>query len=438
MPPNRLPHHTTAWAASNLAARLLAGPWSPLAIAAGVTAALGPLPYWTCLDLVMRILALADGTYPPAPHVLTSFLVHDEVFAPTRDPRPAAVLTPPLFAPAKPFTGLPIPALPTLGDLGAWLDLSPGHLDWLTGQRGGHDKPPDGPLRHYRYAFVAKRSGATRLIEAPKPHLKAIQRRILREILSPVPVHDCAKGFIPGRSCLGGAQIHAGEAIVMTLDLSRFFPSIGLPRIHGLFRKLGYPWGVARALTGLCTTVTPKAVLAQLGNPDDYEIYGRPHLPQGAPSSPALANLATWTLDRRLHGLARAAGANYTRYADDLAFSGDTDFAGRTDRFRRAVETIVEEEGFRLNAAKTRVMPRSARQTVTGIVVNAHCNVRRTEFDALKATLFNCARHGPDSQNRAGVPDFRRHLDGRIAWVEQVNPPRGAKLRALFERIVWA
>lgn len=165
------------------------------------------------------------------------------------------------------------------------------------------------------------------------------------------------------------------------------------------------------------------------------EAYRGPHLPQGAPTSPTLANLLAWTLDRRLHGLARAAGANYTRYADDLAFSGD--FAGGVDRFCRTVAAIVREEGFRLHAGKTRVMGRSARQVVTGIVVNAHCNVARAGFDALKAVLHNCVRHGPAGQNLAEIADFRRHLEGRVCWVEQVNPRRGAKLRRVFERIEW-
>ena len=82
-------------------------------------------------------------------------------------------------------------------------------------------------------------------------------------------------------------------------------------------------------------------------------------------------------------------------------------------------------------------MRRHVRQQVTGIVVNAHCNVGRTEFDALKATLHNCVLQGPVVQNRAEVPDFRRHLDGRVVWVERVNWPRGAKLRAIFDRIDW-
>jgi retron-type reverse transcriptase len=434
---------TRVWAAHNLAARLLAEPWTSQAIASAVDSVLGPIHHRTREALVRRLTALGEGAYPPAPHRLKSYLLDSPFFRPAPDRPVATVLDPPRFAPSRVFADLPIPALATLGDLAEWLDMPIAQLDWLSGERGGHDRATEATLRHYRYLFIKKRSGTPRLVEAPKPRLKAIQRRILREILFAVPVHRSAKGFVAGRSCLGGAQVHAGEAIVMTLDLKQFFPSIALPRVHGIFRCLGYPWAVARRLSGLCTTVTPASVFQRLPDAQRHdvghrEIYGVPHLPQGAPTSPALANLLAWSLDRRLSGLARAASANYTRYADDLAFSGDSGFALGRDRFCKAVESILHEEGFSLNAAKTRVMPSAMRQIVTGIVVNDHCNVGRAEFDRLKAILHNCVRTGPADQNRAGSPDFRRHLDGRVAWVEQVNPARGLKLRLIFDQIDWS
>jgi RNA-directed DNA polymerase len=101
------------------------------------------------------------------------------------------------------------------------------------------------------------------------------------------------------------------------------------------------------------------------------------------------------------------------------------------------VYSIVLEEGFVPNFRKTRVMPRAVCQHVTGLVVNSHPNLDRAEFDRLKATLTNCARHGPASQNRAGVAQFRSHLLGRVAFCEQVNAARGKKLRCLFEAIDW-
>lgn len=425
---------TRHWAANNLAARLLAGPWTPEAIGTAIDTVLGPQR--ARKDLITDLAALAGATYPPTPQALTAHLLQSDHFKPHPGRPIPTVLDPPHFAPTKPFIGLPIPSLATPGDLAAWLGQSPEQLDWLAGERRHHGRATHPPLQHYHYTFASKRTGAPRLIEAPKPRLKAIQRRILREILSAVPTHPRTHGFVAGRSCLTGAQVHAGEAIVATFDLTQFFPSIALPRIHGLFRSLGYPWAVARRLAGLCTTMTPAGVFPDPHRPD-HALYRVPHLPQGAPTSPALANLLAWTLDRRLFGLARTVEANYTRYADDLAFSGNEAFAARIDRFGRTVETILYEEGFALNTAKTRIMRRGTRQRVTGIVVNEHCNVGRSEFDTLKAILHNCARTGPAAQNRANIPDFRTHLDGRITWVEQINLHRGLKLRRLFDQIDW-
>jgi len=430
-----------AWAANQLAARLLAGPWTRASILECIRAAYGAVHHPTRAALAVRVAALGAAGYPPSPQTLVAHLYASEFFRPLPASLVPSALDPPRFAPAPAFDGLPIPALATPGELAAWLALPPEQLDWLSDERRVHRRATQPVFQHYRYTVITKARGGTRLLEAPKPRLKAIQRRILHEILDAAPLHPRAHGFAPGRSCLTGAQVHAGEAVVLTLDLQGFFPSIGLPRVNGLFRRLGYPWAVARRLAGLCTTTTPASILLRhLGPADPHDgrdLYRLPHLPQGAPTSPALANLAAWTLDLRLHGLARALDANYTRYADDLAFSGDLRSATQLDRFQKTAAAIVQDEGFRLNPEKTRVMPRSTQQRVTGIVVNAHCNPDRAAFDALKALLHNCTRTGPAAQNREGLPDFHRNLQGRVAWVEHLNPARGAKLRRLFDGIRW-
>jgi hypothetical protein len=135
--------------------------------------------------------------------------------------------------------------------------------------------------------------------------------------------------------------------------------------------------------------------------------------------------------------LARAAGAHYTRYADDLAFSGGPAFGRALENFQHAVAKIASEEGFALNPTKTRIMPASACQRVTGLLVNQHCNTPRQAYDTLKATLHNCARHGPNDQNPTNEPDLRAHLAGRIAWMAHINPARGEKLYTLFDAIKW-
>jgi hypothetical protein len=135
--------------------------------------------------------------------------------------------------------------------------------------------------------------------------------------------------------------------------------------------------------------------------------------------------------------LAQSLSVNYSRYADDLGFSGDRVFVKTLSGFLSVVQTIVDEEGFALNPDKTKISFASSTQRVTGIVVNQHVNAPRHDFDTLKATLHNCLKGDPMLQNRDGHPDFRRQLDGRIGWIEQLNPRRGHKLRLMFDRINW-
>src|SRR5207248_9475177 len=136
------------------------------------------------------------------------------------------------------------------------------------------------------------------------------------------------------------------------------------------------------------------------------------HLPQGAPTSPALANLCAYRLDCRLDALARSLGAAYTRYADDLAFSGGEELERGARRFQVLVCRVALEEGFEVHTRKSRFMRRAVRQQLAGVVVNDRPNVKRADFDALKAILCNCARHGPASQNRDGRGAFRAYLPG--------------------------
>lgn len=436
--------HARERVARNLAAALLAGAWTSRALLRAAKTVLGRRARRSQRSLIKELIKSTAGAYPPAPDWLVSFFLRSRWFRQAcKNLRTThIVLEPAKFAPAARFSDLDVPRLATPGDLVTWLDVSIDQLDWLSDakrQQGCTDIPI---LQHYRYSFAAKRSGPPRLIEAPKPKLMAIQRCILREMLDRVPAHDCAHGFVAGRSCLGAAQVHAREHIVITVDLKDFFLNTRLSRVHGIFRSLGYPWAVARHLTGLCSSSTPKSVFAKLPSAQRHDwltqkIYQSPHLPQGAPTSPALANLAAWHLDVRLAGLARSFGARYTRYADDLAFSGDREFSLRTTPFLAAVKEIANDEGFHLNSGKTRIMRRGGRQRVTGIVVNEHVNVSRVAYDELKAILYNCSKNGPAAENRAGLRDFRAHLDGRVTWVEQVNWSRGQRLRRMFNEIRW-
>ncbi|MCO6044239.1 reverse transcriptase family protein [Aeoliella sp. ICT_H6.2] len=327
-------------------------------------------------------------------------------------------------------------------DLADWFRLPLSRLAWYADCRNVERTTHSEQLRHYRYRLLAKRFGQVRLIESPKPRLKTLQRAALEEIVGKVPPHRAAHGFRRGHSIKTNALLHVGQRVVIRMDLEDFFPSITVARVRGVFRGMGYPRDVATLLAGLCTNAAPSSVWLAATTGDRLAFnqasqYSAPHLPQGAPTSPALANLVAYRLDCRLAGLAAALDCNYTRYADDLVFSGDDHLARRAKRFCTHVAATAMDEGFQLNFRKTRIMRASQRQQVAGVVVNSHPNVSRSEFDRLKATLTNCARHGPASQNRDGHPHWQQHLAGRVAHFEMLNPARGAKLRALFESISW-
>lgn len=150
-----------------------------------------------------------------------------------------------------------------------------------------------------------------------------------------------------------------------------------------------------------------------------------PHLSQGAPTSPALANLVAFNLDRRLIGLAEATGARYSRYADDLTFSGRHRLWRTAPKLTRLVDEIVTEEGFRLNGAKTSRRAAGERQVVTSLVVNAHPNVRRTDYDTLKATIHDAVRSGGQAQNHGRHADFRAISAGASRGWSMSIPPTG-------------
>jgi retron-type reverse transcriptase len=339
----------------------------------------------------------------------------------------------------------PVPAIESVAALGAWLGVHPSDLDWFADLKGlvAHRDTP-ARLRHYHYRVLTKRSGNIRLIEAPKPRLKELQRQILDLILMGIPPHPAVHGFLKERSIRTFTAPHVGQRVVLRMDLRDFFPSIRGARIQSFFRTVGYPESVADLLGGICTNAVP----ANAWNVPAFEVdpnqlrdarilYSGPHLPQGAPTSPALANVCFYRADCRLAGLAKSAGAEYTRYADDLAFSGGEVFDRCVTGFSTHVAAILHEEGFAVNHHKTRVMRQGVRQHLAGLVTNRRVNIVRADFDRLKAILTNCIRLGPEGQNREAHPRFRMHLEGRVGFVESINPARGQHLRALLDRIHW-
>jgi RNA-directed DNA polymerase len=354
------------------------------------------------------------------------------------------ITEPQKMQPVKAAEGWNLPAIESVGVLSEWLGVNVSELEWFADLKGLTHRHPSTQLSHYHYRILNKQSGI-RLIEAPKRQLKQLQTQILARILDLVPAHPAVHGFVKGRSIKSCAALHAGRRVILRMDLQDFFPSFPARRIQTMFRALGYPEPVSDLLGGICTNFAPRGLwtrenLGSISWEDRQharDLYCRPHLPQGAPTSPALANICAYRLDCRLAGLARSCGANYTRYADDIAFSGDKAFERSVGRFSTHVAAILMEEGFTVNHRKTRIMRQGVRQHIVGLVANERPNIIRADFDRLKATLTNCIRHGAESQNREAHPHFRMHLEGRVGFVETINAAKGERLRKLFDQIRW-
>ena len=190
-----------------------------------------------------------------------------------------------------------------------------------------------------------------------------MQRALLDGLAYRLAATKHAHGFVPGRSILTHARLHCGTRCVVTADVRRFFPSVRKERVAEATGPLGLDETDAARFLKFVTR--------------------RGRLPQGAPTSPHLANLVFAPADVELASLARTHGWRYSRYADDLAFSGDGDAAA----LLREVGRVVRSHGFRLSERKTRVMPRRSRQLVTGLVVNERATVPREERRRLRGIV---------------------------------------------------
>jgi hypothetical protein len=360
-------------------------------------------------------------------------------------PVPAQPAAPRPAPASKKSTASDLPAIRSMAELATALGVSAKELAWLCdpGRMLSAEKP------HYRLLIRRKRNGMMRPVLAPKKKLKAAQRWILRNILDKAPVTAWCHGFVKDRSIRTNASAHVGRAVLLRLDIKDFFHQYTFKPVVGLFRQWGYPIEVARGLGYLTTAPVRQmyGILARESKMSNQDVKAvlthgfyrslHPMLPQGAPTSPALANLLSRRLDCRMNGLAQRFKATYTRYADDLTFSGGEEFRRDLRRFVPLVKKILREQRLRPAPGKLRFARKGSPMKVTGIVVNSKLNVPQRDYRELRAILHNCLKLGPASQNRSMHPKFREHLRGRIAFVASINPARGAKLKAAFDRISW-
>ncbi len=426
-----------------IAESLLIGAWQPQAMAERIFWLLQSKPAWV-IPLVNEIHAKFKADLPYVttkqisvfiannPRFETNWCrLRHQMHVSQFNLKP--IPTPPAKLPCE------VPNLDNIKDLSHWLGLSLGQLENYASNWRISNQSTQFRHHHYHYHWVKKSRGKKRLIEAPKQRMSDVQKIIHQHILEHIPLHNACHGFRKMHSCLSYAKPHAGKKIVLHMDLQNFFSGIPLRRVYALFITIGYRDSIARLLSGLCCNQTPIHIInenQQLNWQQRKQLIA-PHLPQGSPSSPALANLSAYKLDVRLDALAKKMGGEYTRYADDLAFSGNSTFTQIAQYLPALVAHIALTEGFSINHRKTQIMRQGVSQRLTGMTINRFPNIPRKDYDRLKATLNNCIKFGQHSQNNNNLPDFKAHLKGRIAFVRSLNIKKADKLNALFEKIDW-
>jgi retron-type reverse transcriptase len=289
-------------------------------------------------------------------------------------------------------------------------------------------RPGVGPGTAYVQFEIPKASGGVRHIAAPRAELKEAQRLILRKLLDALEPHPASHAFVTGRSTLTNATPHVGARIVLKMDLADFFPTIHFGRIIGLFEQYGASKAAARSLAAL---VTYRPTL------DDGRVAWPSILPQGAPTSPAIANLVCRRMDARLAALAEDAAARYTRYADDLTFSFKAEPSRGIGRFVWWVGQICGQEGFFENVKKRRILRPSSQLRVTGLVVNERVSIPREARRRFRAVLDHCRRFGVSVES-VRHPEPEAYLMGFVSYVSMIDPPLGRRwhdeVRALLEK----
>lgn len=272
-------------------------------------------------------------------------------------------------------------------------------------------------IESYKTFFIPKKSGGTRKIEAPNDELKAIQLWIKENILDKFSVSQYAKGFVKGVSIYDNALQHTKKELIINIDLKDFFPSIGYNEVYKVFKYIGYTESVSKLLTTLCT------------NP--YNV-----LPQGSPASPVLSNLVSLKLDKRLGCLAKKIGADYTRYADDITFSGKKSIK----KYIEVIKKIISEEGYTINEEKFRLLYYYQRQEVTGLVVNNGVTVPERYIKELENAIYYCKKYGVvDHMKHIDCEKgfYKEHLYGLAYFVKMVDTKKGTNYLKQLDEIKW-
>lgn len=257
--------------------------------------------------------------------------------------------------------------------------------------------------KHYHTVYLPKSDGSKRKLSVPDLILKPVQKSIADNILIQYPISKYAKAYKPGSSIQKNARPHVGKKKILKLDIEGFFDHILYSRVKDtVFYEEKYSESIRILLTMLC--------------------YYNDSLPQGAPTSPAITNIIMYDFDETVGTFCNEKNIAYTRYCDDMTFSGCFD--------EREIISFVKGElrklGLFLKNRKTAVISASKRQVVTGIVVNEKMNVTKDYKKTIRQEIYYIKKFGLDEHlKRLGISDKQQYvlsLKGRIAFVLQTIP----------------
>lgn len=309
---------------------------------------------------------------------------------------------------------------------------------------------PNHTSRRYKHFNIKKKSGSLRHIAAPRTKAYKQILRYINEILqSMYSPSKYAMGFTQGLSILSNSQKHVKKNFVLNIDLKDFFPSIEQPRVWKRLQLMpfNFPIPLASVIAGLC------CMKETIDGPDGNKIF-RYVLPQGAPTSPIITNIICDRLDRRLGGLAKRFGLDYTRYADDITFSSMHNVYQEDGEFWAELRRIIKDQGFTINEAKTRLQKRGYRQEVTGIIVNEKPNVNRRFVREIRSILYIWEKYGYnvamskfipkykiERPSKKGNPDLANVIDGKLMYLKMIKGEDDScysSLRLKFTQLVDA
>lgn len=305
----------------------------------------------------------------------------------------------------------------------------------------------------YRVFTIKKRNGGKRYICIPENGLLDVQKWIHSNILcSSTTIQKLSPqvtAYIPKSSHIVNAKKHLGSEWLLKLDITSFFESISEKQVYHVFRSLGYRALVAFCFARLCTRVIPLYYDRRdkkkrwKTNSNNYKFFSNQivgHLPQGAPTSPMLANLVCIKLDKQLQSIAIREKLNFTRYADDITFSGLTLSRKNLVCVSRKASKVISCFGFGVNVQKTNIVNSGSRKVITGLCVNDNVlRIPRTYKEKVKQELYFIDKYGFEQHCTAlkvkNHLSYLRHLRAKIVYICQVETQTGQKFLEQFNKI---